>query len=455
MRSLAAPALAAALVLSACAARTIPAPVVTTPRFPDFIRPAVPASYADSPVAGLGDRAWAFLQAGDLRNAERETTVALRAEPAFTPAETIAGYVELARNAPKEALVHFDRTLARDAADVAALAGRGHALMELQLEADAVRAYEAALAVDPSLNDLRRRVQVVRFREMQQRLTEARDAARSGRTAEAVSGYTAAIASSPDSAFLYRELAALERQSGDLDAAIEHYRRAAALEPSDAGSLAAIAGILESRGDLEGALDAYDAALAVEPSAAVAERRDALRERVALARLPAEYRAIEGAPEVSRADLAALIGVRLAPLLEPQPSRDPGVVTDVRGNWAEPWIMSTVRAGVIEPFANHTFQPRAVVRRVDLAQAVSRLLAQVVAPAQVRAWQEARPQFIDVSPSHLAYPAAALAVTSGVMGAVGGAFRPSQIVSGAEAVDAIERLRDMMALPAGIAAGPR
>ena len=51
------------------------------------------------------------------------------------------------------------------------------------------------------------------------------------------------------------------------------------------------------------------------------------------------------------------------------------VITDIRTNWAATWIVTVTRAGVMDPLANHTFQPRAVVRRVDLAQVVSRLLA--------------------------------------------------------------------------------
>ena len=37
--------------------------------------------------------------------------------------------------------------------------------------------------------------------------------------------------------------------------------------------------------------------------------------------------------------------------------------------------MSVTRAGVMEVYANHTFQPAAIVRRGDLAQAASRVLA--------------------------------------------------------------------------------
>jgi hypothetical protein len=120
------------------------------------------------------------------------------------------------------------------------------------------------------------------------------------------------------------------------------------------------------------------------------------------------------------------------------------VITDVRGNWAEPWIMLVARAAIVEPFANHTFQPGAVVQRIDLAQAVSRLLARLAAADALQAWQADRVRFTDLAASHLAYPAASLAAASGVVPAgPDGSFQPSRAVSGAEAVQAVERLRSM------------
>ena len=136
-----------------------------------------------------------------------------------------------------------------------------------------------------------------------------------------------------------------------------------------------------------------------------------MRARADLARLPEQYRAIERAPQVTRGDLAALVGVRLAPLLQNGRSRAAVVITDLRNNWAAPWIMTVARAGVIEPFANHTFQPRTVVRRIDLAQVVNRLLAKVAetTPGRTNPWQASRMKFSDLS-----------ATPSRVSGGVGG-----------------------------------
>ena len=191
--------------------------------------------------------------------------------------------------------------------------GRGQSLLALNRESDALAAFSAALAADPSLTDLGRRVEVLKFRNAEQGLARARDAARAGRLDEAAQAYIAAIVSSPDSPFLYRELAAVERRKGDLDAALEHFRKAAALDPTDARSVQQIGEILEGRGDLEGAEKAYTGSLSIEPNADVEKRVDALRAGAALARLPAEYRAIDEAPQLTRAGLLLVVNPESPP----------------------------------------------------------------------------------------------------------------------------------------------
>ena len=390
------------------------------------------------------ERGWRFLQAGDLKSAEREFSTALKTAPAFYPAETALGYVELgAQGCEGRAAALRPRSLERQRQGVSALLGRGQALLALNRESEALTAFEAALAVDPSLADVRRQVEVLRFRGQGQDLARARQASGAGRLDEAARAYASAIAGSPDSPFLYRELAGVERQKGDVDQALEHFRKAVALDPADASSLVQIGEILESRGDFDGAERAYTEALAVEPSSRVTAKLDMLRQRTELARLPPEYRAIEQAPQITRGDLAALIGVRLAPLLQAGRRGDAVLVTDVRTHWAAAWIMAVARAGVMEPFANHAFQPRTVVRRIDLAQAVSRLLARIAAadPSRAKSWDSARVKFADLSPGHLAYPAASAAVAAGVMTmGPGNTFQPSLPVSGADAAAAIDRI---------------
>lgn len=437
-------ALAVGLVLAAgCAGNPPAAPVVTAPRFPDFMFPAPPPTLADAPAAALHQRGWQFLQAGDTGGARREFNAALSRNAGFYPAETALAYASLADRDYGEAVARFDRVLRRVSGYVPAMVGRGDALAGAGRVEDAMRSFNEALAVDPTLADVRRRLEVLAFRNQQDLLKTARTAAEAGRLDEAASVYRRAIAASPDSALLYRELAAVERKQGKAEDALGHQRKAVALDPSDPRGFVQLGELLEERGDIAGAIDAYLKAEAIEPGDEARKRVEAARSRADLARLPEEYRAIAAAAQVTRGDLAALLGVKLAPLLKAAARPEAVVVTDARSHWAAPWIMAVVRAGVMEPYPNHAFAPRAVVRRLDLALAASRVLQLVGArrPALARQWGAARPTIVDLPPGHLGYPAVAMTVGADVMPLVdGGAFRPNRVVAGGEAVDVVTRL---------------
>jgi tetratricopeptide (TPR) repeat protein len=430
-----------ALAAGACAPRALP-PAPTTPRHPDFVYPVVPQGLAGEAVLMRHEGGWRYLQLDNLRNAEREFQAALRAQPAFFPSEAGLGWVELARRDPADALVRFDRALAADARYVPALVGRGQALLELEREIDALEAFERALEGDATLADVERRVQVLRFRTLQERIGAARRAAEAGRWDEARAAYRAAIDASPEAAFLSRDLTEVERRGGRPDAALDYARQGVTLDPADAAGHVLVAELLDARGDYEGAAASYERARALDSSPAIEKAWAAARERAEFARMPERYRAIPEASGVTRGDLAALVGVRLATLLGRAPSRQV-VITDVRGHWAQAWIMATARTGVIEAFPNYTFQPGAPVRRGDLAVVVSRLLSLIAAeqPALAAQWQGVRPAVTDVPPGHLRYPAVALAVASGLLSLdESGAFHLLRPVSGAEAMAVISRL---------------
>jgi hypothetical protein len=219
-----------------------------------------------------------------------------------------------------------------------------------------------------------------------------------------------------------------------------------ALDPNDARSFVVLADVLEAMGDLDKAIAALTNAAALEPSDTLTTRLDTLRARAAFEAMPPEFRAIEEAPTITRAQLAALIGTRLEALLKRAPRRSTAVITDTRGSWAAQWILPVTRAGFMEVYPNHTFQPAATIRRGDLANAASRILTVIAAenPRLGSSWRNARRKFPDLPPGHLNYPAAAMAVEAGVMFPLdAGAFQLTKPVTGAEAVAAVNRLVEL------------
>ena len=424
--------------LAACAARTAP-PLPATLAYPDFVYPAVPVDVWTDTAAGSVDRGWRYLQNNDLQNAQQEFAAAR--VRGFYPARAGEGYVALARTEFSAAVVAFDAALTAAPRYAPALVGLGQAMLGLGRSADGLAAFEAAVAADPTLLNLERRVDLLRFRVLQDVIDEGRRAQAGGRFEEARAAYLRAIESSPDTAFLHRELGEVERRRGDLDAALRHVRRAASLDASDVETVAALGAVLEERGEYEAAVEAYQRAASLGPDADLASRIDAAIRRSRDAMLPEQFHAIARAVAVTRGDLAALIGVRLAPVLQ---AADPVqvVVTDIRTHWAERWTAQVIRAGVIDEFPNHTFQPEATVRRVDLASAVRRVVALLARtrPA-LQASMGERPAITDVDPGHLNYLDVSTAVASGVMPLVDGRFEVNRLVSGPEILEVVARLQ--------------
>jgi tetratricopeptide (TPR) repeat protein len=390
------------------------------------------------------DRGWQLLQVDDVTAAEREFSAALKRQARFYPADTALGYSALARKNAKDAADRFDRALSVESAYVPALVGKGQALLELNREGEALASFEAALTADPSMTDLRARVDVLKVRAAQDTLARAKKAADAGRLDEARTAYEQAIAASPDSAFLYRELAAVEQKAGQPAPAMSHYRKALELDPSDARSHAGIGAILESQGDVTGALAEYERAREADPNEVPESAVTRMRARAELARLPAQYAAIGNSTAVTRGEIAALIGYRLSGLIGRANQRQQ-IITDVGGHWAERWITPVVRAGVMDTLPSYQFEPSTRARRGEFALTVTRVL-QLIAiekPSLGQKWQGARVQINDVGPQHLSYPAVSVAVASGVMPLSSGNFDLLRPVSGAEAIEIVNRLENL------------
>ena len=435
--------LALVLALGGCASAPPRAGTTATVRHPEFPAAEVPAALKvpqemrDRQAAG-----WQRLQAGDTRGATREFNELLKRSPEFYPAETGLGFVALAERQYRQAVTRFAAAAARDARYGPALSGLVQANVALENYDEAVAAMEKLTALDPKRD--RTQLEMLRFRQVQELIENGRRARQTKRLEEADSIFSRALALSPQSAVILRELATTEVALGQLDEAEAHARRAVTLDANDADAHATLGAVFEARSR------GYEAAAAYARAAALDDKwkskAEALKAAANTTLLPPELRGLETAPSVTRAQLAGLIGSRLERLLAVAPRRAPEIMTDVQGHWAAPWIVPVTQAGVMDAFANHTFQPGAAVKRGELAQAVSQLLRVALAArsADLAKWLSARPQFPDVGASNLYYRAAALAVTAAAMSVdETGRFFPTRPANGAEVMAAISRIEQL------------
>jgi len=439
---------AGAMAAAAACASGPPKPATpATPAYRDLPLLTVPAALKASPdVRARHEAAWRRLQSGDLGRASREFADLLRREPAFYPAATALGFLASIDRRYDDAVRRFDAVIAADPTYVPALLGRLDVALVRREDMVALATSELILAVSPERDDVRSQQEALRLRVVQAQLARASAARAAARWDEAQKALDAALELVPDSAVVLRELALVEIARGRFDAADTHVRRSLALDSGDAETHAVMATVLEASGRWREAAEALAKAQAIEPRAEWRERVAALTARADFEALPAEYRAIASSPTVTRGQLAAILGIRVQGALARAPRRVAVVLTDVRSHWAAPWILPVTRAGWMEPFPNHTFQPSALVRRADLAQVAWRVVQDLAAsqPAELAAWRSSRPVLADVPWSHLAYPAIAGALASGAMRMAGGdRFLPGRQVTGAETVAAVDRLEQL------------
>ena len=421
-------------LVSGCAAR---APVVTAPAYPDYPLPVVPAALEGTPAAAEHRDAWAFLQAGQLEAAEQRFAAVLRDMPLFHPSMTGRGFVALARGDTGGAIARFDGALARVSDYVPARLGRAEALLLEDRLAEAVDDFNAALAADPGLTGVRQRIAGLEATALTRQVTAAREAAAAGRDAEAKAAYERLIAASPESAFLYLELAEVERRVDGAGSALARLDRAVALDPDVLDAWLLMADLYLAAGDLDRAEQALLRADAIAPGADVERGLADLDARRRAAALPREYSAIETADAITRGQLAALLGVQFELLLAGLAGDGAAIITDARDHWAYGWMIDVAQAGIMPADVNYRFLPDQVVSRAELARILVRMLRGAgVGPAS----PAASPRFSDLDPGHLDYPAATEVVAAGLLPPLpGNAFRPGLPVTGGEAVAVLSR----------------
>ena len=390
------------------------------------------------------DLGWRYLQIDDLRGADREFSAALKSSAMMYPAHAGHGYVALARRDFDRALTAFDVALGADRFYVPALVGRGQALLALRREGEALAAFDAALAADPSLTDVRQRAEVLRFRGLQDVIEAARSAAKSGRAPEARAAYERAIAASPDSAFLYRELGVLERRAGNSGQALSRLRRATELDPLDEIALVQLAELLEAGQDFVGAEVAYRKAVALNPSPELEARtRHGRQERAR----GAAAAGVQGRPHLRAADAWR---ARRAHRGSARAPRARGSEASGRGHRHARTLGGNVdRGGGQRRHHRALREPHLPTRRGhpprrpgDGDQPPAG--GDRVWRSGLRARLAERPVIADMNQRHNQYAAAAAAVSSGVMPLLeGGRFQVERVVSGSEAVEVLDRVRTL------------
>jgi Tfp pilus assembly protein PilF len=291
----------------------------------------------DSPVyyAGLG---FVDLERGDLAGAEQAFQTAIRGTP-----DLVLGHLGLAQVYEKQ--------------------GRDDLLFSQYLE---------ILKLAPDHPWVKPRFQSLRDRKTEEFLGLASAA---GDAEAAKKDYLSALFFHPESVEAHLGLAELYRKEKNISSALLHLKSAVAARPKDEAPLRAYAETLFEAGQFGRSLEAYETLAGLAPEDKTVEARLAeLKDRLGVVELPDLYYAIPKSEAVTREELSALVAVKFKDELGSPPAK-PRISVDIATSWAARFILQTTAFGLMDPYDNHTFQPRKPVNRAEFAETLSRLIA--------------------------------------------------------------------------------
>ena len=274
----------------------------------------------------------------------------------------------------------------------------------------------------------------------------AREAYAGGNRETAKREFLKVLSYAPDTPAIHLELARLYRQEKDTEAALPHYRAAVEGQKADKALLREYAEFLAETGELGLSLEILERLAAAEPKdATVGKRVEEIKSKLGVYELPSQYDGIAALEAITREDLAALIGVKFGDFLAaPGPRTE--ILTDIATSWAQRFIVKVASLEIMTGSVNHTFQPRRIINRADLADAAVRLIGvlQQRGAKFVPLVETRRIQVADVSPDNFYYASITKALAYQIMTLTPERrFEPDRTVSGAEAIRVMDIILEL------------
>jgi tetratricopeptide (TPR) repeat protein len=315
--------------------------------------------------------------------------------------------------------------------------GLGQIYQETGRDDMAFTAYREVLKYQPDHPWVQARYEAIQHRKTQESMDAGRVFVEGGDTEAAKTSYLRALYFTPEFTEAHLALAEVYTAENQYENAIVHFKAALADNPEDTRILGAYADALFQSDSNAQSMDAYERLLDLDPDDQQARQRlEILKNRLGIFELPSQYNAIPASDAVTKEQLAALLGIKLKDILT-KPQRKPPIIIDISTSWASRYILDSASQGLLDVYPNHTFQPRKLITRAEMAETLHRLIRQLEQQGKrfIQQIPPERIQVADVSPDNFYYRPIIMMISYDLMSfAPGRVFNPDQPVSGADAI---------------------
>lgn len=346
--------------------------------------------------------AWKNLKQGKIKKAQ-EMFSQLEEENPFH--HVGLGYTCLVENNYSAAENHFQKALQNYPDMVTAHLGLSQLYKKTGQEDKMFTQYREILKRKPNHPWVKPKYEAIKKRKTKQYLEEAQTYLSQGNKEKSKQAFRKALFYSPNSIEAHLALARLYQKEGELDNALVHLKTASNNQPENVEILKTYGETLLQANKFKKSLEVYKKIAQLQPSnKEVQERIESLKNRLGIFELPPQYESIPTTEAVTKEQVAALIDVKFKNILGELPDNPP-IIIDVSTSWASESIIHMASLGILDIYPNHTFQPKKIITRAEMAEILYRLINQLEKKGYhlIRQFSPEKIKFSDVAPDNYYY----------------------------------------------------
>jgi len=301
--------------------------------------------------------------------------------------------------------------------------------------------YREVLKIDPDHSWVLPQYEILKLKKTEENLDEGKLYLSSGNIESSKAAFLKALYYSPESTDAHLALADIFLAEDNSENALVHLEAASNNDPENPEILKKYGEALFYANENEKGLDVYEKLAEKEPeNQEYKQRIEILKNRLGIFELPSQYNTIITSDAISKEEIAALLAVKFKDFLE-EPSRKPDIIIDIATSWASDYIIKMTSLGLLDIYPNHTFRPKKIITRAEMAEILLRLVEHLKEKG-FRFIQQLSPERIqisDVLPDNYYYQPILEIVSYDIMSlSMDQTFKPDIPVSGHEAIKLLD-----------------
>ncbi len=386
----------------------------------------------------LAEEGWSDLKQGRESRAEKTFSKLGLESPIYAVG---LGYINSLSNKLQAAEKFFRQALQYRPELALAHSGLAQIYQKTGQEDQAFAALREVLKTEPDNLWAKQQYESLKARKLEEVLAEAKSALDSDDIKKGKAALLKALYYAPQHTDSHLKLAEIYKKENKLQNALVHLKAASSAEPENADILRNYAETLFQAGQLTKSLSRYEQLSKLEPEKEETQDRiEDLKNQLGIVELPALYDSIPSSEAITREEMAALLAIKFKGIVD-ESTETPPIIIDTSVSWASKFILQITSLQIMNIYPNHTFQPKKMLNRAEIAEIFSRLalylekkgfkLIQQIPPNKIR--------ISDILPQNYYYPSIVKMLSYGIMElTMDRAFQPDLTVSGEKAIKLLD-----------------